>query len=597
MCGICGIIGQPDPSLLSQMSSRLSHRGPDDSGQYLGKEAALGFQRLSIIDLEGGHQPMKGCRPIHLVFNGEIYNYRELREQLSHHPFQSESDSEVILHLYEEKGEACVSDLEGMFSFAIWDEENQTLFCARDRFGKKPFVYWNSPDQFLFSSELDSLLSHPAIPRRMDREALGAYLTYMVVPSPLTMFEGVKKLPPGHTLTWNAQKDLQVKRYWEVPVKPVPFDRYQTESDLRQILTEAVRVRMHSDVPMGAFLSGGVDSSLVVGLMTELGQKVKTFSIGFEEKEFSELDHARVVSDRFGTDHQEFVVRPDAAELVPTLVERYGEPFADSSAIPMFLLAQMTGEHVKVALSGDGGDECFGGYLRYQAMEVISQLGWVPRPFMKVAASLFSRKTGRGERIGRLLRGGGGSPAQSYLDLVTLFTPEMKERLGVSSEWSDRILDPFGHVPDDLVNAAGYTDLMTYLPDDLLVKVDIASMANGLEVRSPFLDPRVVQFAFGIPGREKRSKSILKSAFGYLLPESILHRKKMGFGVPLAKWLREDLRDLLTETLLGKGAKERGVFQVGEVEKLLQEHLSGQRDHRDRLWILFMFELWADRFL
>lgn len=595
MCGICGIVGRPDPAILARMSSKLAHRGPDDSGEFLDDSAALGFRRLSVIDVEGGHQPMRGCRPLHLVFNGEIYNFRELRERLSDHPFRTRSDSEVILHLYEEKGEACVEDLEGMFSFAIWDEERRTLFAARDRFGKKPFVYWRSADQFVFSSELDSLLQHPGIPRTLDRNALGAYLTYLVVPAPMTMFEGIRKLPPGHCLSWDGT--LTIRRYWEARVEPAPFRRGETESRIRAALGEAVRKRMVADVPVGAFLSGGVDSSIVVALMAEAGRKVKTFSIGFPEEEFSELEHARVVADRFGTDHRELVVRPDAIEALPELVKRYGEPFADSSAIPTFLLSRMTREHVTVALSGDGGDECFGGYLRYRAVEMLTRLRRMPRPFLKVASLFFPHATERGERMRRLLHGGLRSPGELYLDLVTFFTPEMKSLLGVEEEWADRILEPFGRFPGDPVTAAGYTDLVTYLPDDLLVKVDIASMANGLEVRSPFLDPAVVDLAFRIPGREKRSKSVLKSAFADLLPPSILHRKKMGFGVPLARWLREDLRELMTDTLLGKAARERAVFRPEMVEILVREHLSGERDHRDRLWILLMFELWAERYL
>jgi asparagine synthase (glutamine-hydrolysing) len=349
-------------------------------------------------------------------------------------------------------------------------------------------------------------------------------------------------------------------------------------------------------VPIGAFLSGGIDSTIVCGLMAREGP-ARTYSIGFEEEKFSELPHAREAARAFGTDHHEFVVRADSAAVLPLLVERYGEPFGDSSAIPTWFVARETARHVKVALSGDGGDECFAGYLRHEAIARLSRLKRIPAAALKAAAWLFPETTLRGERIRRLLRTTAMPLPDLYLDLVTTFTPEMKAELGVDGEVRDRIAEPFSRVRGDPVTAAGYTDLLTYLPDDILVKVDIASMANGLEVRCPFLDPEVVDLAFRIPGPRKRGKAALKRAFRELLPAKIRRRGKMGFAVPLAEWLRGPLRSLMEDALLGREARERGVFAPGPVERWVREHLSGKRDHRDRLWLLLMFELWARKFL
>lgn len=581
MCGICGIVGSPDPAVLRRMRDRLAHRGPDDEGEYLSADAALGFRRLSIIDLEGGHQPMRGCRDLHLVFNGEIYNYRELRAKISH-PFRTNTDSEVILHLYEEKGPDCVRDLQGMFAFAIWDADHRTLFAARDRLGKKPFVYWTDGKTFAFASEIAALLE-AGMERRLDPDALSEYLTYLVVPEPRTMLQGIRKLSPAHTLTWNGS--LKVRRYWE----PAPSGDPER---VREVVTRAVKKRLVADVPIGAFLSGGIDSTIVAGLMAKEGP-TRTYSIGFREEKYSELPYAREAASRFGTEHHEFVVSAESEEVLPLLIERYGEPFGDSSMIPTYFVSRETAKHVKVALSGDGGDESFAGYLRHEAIAKLSKYRKIPAPVLSAAAALFPSSTGRGERIRRLLKSSKRPLAELYLDLVTFFTPEMKEELGIRGDASARILEPFARF-EDPVSAAGYTDLVTYLPDDILVKVDIASMANGLEVRCPFLDPEVVELGLAIPSKLKRGKAILKKAFADLLPPKIRSRKKMGFSIPLAEWLRGRWRGLLEDTLLGP---LRGPFQREAVGRLVREHLAGTRDHRDRLWLLLMFELWARRFL
>ncbi len=590
MCGITGIIGSPNRDLLLRMRDRLRHRGPDDEGVYLNGDAGLGFRRLSILDLETGRQPMRGCRPIWIVFNGEIYNHRELRSRLSSHPFRSRSDTEVLLHLYEEKGEECVRELQGMFAFAIWDEEKRTLFAARDRFGKKPFVYWADGSRFAFASEIAALLEHPEIPRRLDPEALAHYLAYMVVPAPRTMLREVRKLPPAHFLSWDGS--LRVRRYWEPSFRVVEADDY--EERVSAAVTGAVRRRLDADVPIGAFLSGGVDSTIVAGSMP---RGTATFSIGFEEEEFSELRFAREAARSFGANHHECTVRGQDASVLPELIERFGEPFGDSSAIPTFLLAKMAAEHVKVALSGDGGDECFGGYLRYEALARMSQLRRVPAGVLKFLSGFVSRATSRGERIGRLLGSLRRPLEELYADLVTCFPGDLRREIGVDGEVLGRIRDPFRRAGGDAVHAASSTDLVTYLPDDLLVKVDIASMANSLEVRCPFLDPEVVDLAMSIPTPLKRRKAILKSAFRDLLPPRIRRRGKMGFGVPLAQWLRGELRPLVEDALLGKSSRERGIFSPSTVERLVREHLTGSRDHRDRLWLLLVFEMWARRFL
>ncbi|MBI2901899.1 MAG: asparagine synthase (glutamine-hydrolyzing), partial [Planctomycetes bacterium] len=487
-------------------------------------------------------------------------------------------------------GPDCVRDLQGMFAFAIWDEEKRTLFAARDRLGKKPFVYWAGDGRFVFASEIAALLEHPAVPRRLDREALAHYLAWLVVPAPLTMLDGVRKLPPGHALTWDGR--LSVRRYWEPRVEIGEAEDY--EERIVAALTDAVRRRLVADVPVGAFLSGGIDSTIVAGLMP---RGSRTFSIGFEEEKFSELPYAREAARAFGSAHHEEVVRADSAAVLPELIERYGEPFGDSSAIPTYFVSKATARHVKVALSGDGGDECFAGYLRYEAMAHLARLRRVPEALLRFVSRLVPRATGRGERIGRLL-GASKRPIEDlYIDLVTVFPREMRAELGARGEVRARVAEPFLRAGADPVTAASFADLVTYLPDDLLVKVDIASMANGLEVRCPFLDPEVVDLAFRIPARLKRRKSVLKRAFRDLLPPAIRRRAKMGFAVPLAEWLRGPLRGLLEDALLGKTARERGIFPPAVVERLVREHLSGARDHRDRLWLLLVFELWARRFL
>ncbi len=584
MCGICGVIGGGGD--VRRMAPRLAHRGPDDEGYF---EDVLGFRRLSIIDLQGGAQPMKGCRDLWLVFNGEIYNYKELRARLNH-PFRTQSDSEVILHLYEEKGPGCVRELDGMFAFAIWDAGARTLFAARDRLGKKPFVYRHAGGSFVFASEMAAL----DVPRSVDRAALEHYLAFGYVPAPMTIFEGVRKLPPGHTRTFDGSA-VRVERYWEPRVEIVGDTEEAYAEKVTAALTEAVRKRLVADVPVGAFLSGGVDSSIVVGLMSGM-QRAKTFSIGFREKRFNELEFAGEVARRFGTEHREFEVRPSAVEVLPELVERHGEPFGDASCIPTYYVAKMTARHVKVALSGDGGDELFAGYRRHEAIARLARLKRWPAPLLAAGSvALRPWRTNYSERIGRMLAMSRAPLEDLYADLMSIFTRPMRRALGLGAEVEGYLKAPFAPHAGDPLTAAGYTDLVTYLPNDILAKVDIASMANSLEVRCPFLDTAVVELALKIPSSLRRGKGILKRAFRGLLPPSVLGRGKMGFGVPLAEWLRGELRPMLEEAVESLG--RRGFFEAREVRRLASEHLSGAADHRDRLWLLLVFELWCRRFL
>jgi len=569
------------------MTARLAHRGPDEEGVYDGK---LGFRRLSIIDLRGGSQPMKGCGELRLVFNGEIYNYRELRASLPGHAFRTQSDSEVILHLYEEKGAACVREFDGMFAFAIYDPERRTLFAARDRMGKKPFVYRHAGGRFQFASELAALDG----PRSIDRAALEHYLAFGYIPAPLTIYEGVRKLPPGHTLRFDGE-EVHVERYWEPAAEAAPETEEDYAEETRAALSRAVKKRLVADVPVGAFLSGGLDSSIVVGLMSSFGP-ARTFSISFREETWNEIAYAREAAARFKTEHREFEVTADAVSVLPLLVERFGEPFGDASAVPTYYVSRETSKHVKVALSGDGGDELFLGYRRYEAIARMASLQRWPAALLAAGAvALKPWRTNYGERVRRMLEMSRSPLGNLYADLVSIFTPPLRKALGLGARVEDFVAEPFGRRPGDAAARAGFADLGTYLANDILVKVDIASMANGLEVRCPFLDRDVVDLALRMPPALRRGKGVLRRAFGDLLPASILKRRKMGFGVPLTQWLRGGLRPLLEDAMSTLSA--RGLLESREIRRLSSEHLSGAADHRDRLWLLLVLELWARRFL
>ncbi|HEY0982326.1 asparagine synthase (glutamine-hydrolyzing) [Schlesneria sp.] len=644
MCGIAGGSWTQGAAPLSEqtlqrMTEALIHRGPDDAGVYFassngtqGGGAALGFRRLSIIDLSGGHQPMSNeDETVWIAFNGEVYNYRELKPQLEAlgHRFRTSSDTECIVHAYEQWGRDCVSHLRGMFAFAIWDDRRRTLFLARDRMGQKPLVYRLAGGQFTFASELKALLRVPGATREIDPRAVADFVTLQYVPHPRSIFRGYAKLSPAHWAEFHADTgELTVQRYWEAPfARPESAaaassvrerSREEWAADLRETLREAVRIRMRCDVPFGAFLSGGVDSTIIAGLMQQhVDRPIQTFSIGFSEKRFDERSYAREAAAHLGTDHHEFVVDPTSVEMLPKLTWHYDEPFADSSAIPTLYLSQLTRQQVTVALTGDGSDELFAGYDRYQAVDLAARVDSLPTPLRSLIASSFwqqvptsGQQKSRLRHLKRFLAGLSQTAQRRYTNWISifddsrraeLFSQDFRETLG-GYDGASFILDSYARCSEsDMVQRTCCVDAETYLPCDILTKVDIASMAFSLECRSPFLDHRVVELAARMPRKWKlqgrRGKQILISTFSELLPASIQTRRKMGFGVPLDYWFRNSLREYLTETLLDPRCLNRGYFDPAAVRRLLEEHMSGKWDHSPRLWLLLVFELWHQRFV
>ncbi len=625
MCGIVGIVrndtSDVDQALVARMCAAIRHRGPDEDGFYFDGAVGLGMRRLSIIDLKSGQQPIHNQdRTAWIVFNGEIYNYRELRQQLEDlgHTFYTNSDTEAIVHAYDQYGADCPKYLRGMFAFAIWDSRTRELFLARDRVGKKPLLYAQVNGQMIFGSEFSALLLHPDISRDIDAEALHHYLSFMCVPAPLTAYRAIRKLEPGHSLRWRAG-EIKIERYWQPDFsKKIEISEQEAGERTIEILRDAVKVRLMSEVPLGAFLSGGIDSSAVVALMSEESSTpVKTFSIGFEEQDFSELHHARRVAEHVGADHHEFIVRPDALEVLPLLVEHYGEPYADSSAIPTYYVARETRKHVTVALNGDGGGESFAGYERYAAMRLAERYHRIPallrETVVRQAIELIpssETKRSRIRDVKRFIQAASLPKVERYLRWVSVFDSEAKQDLytedfrqqtrGVSAAG---MLDPwFARANGSgIVDAALLTDIMTYLPNDLLVKVDIATMANSLEARSPFLDHHVIEFAASLPEQFKlrglTTKYLLKRMLKQLLPAENLDRRKMGFGVPIGHWLRGKLQPFLRETLLAEASLSRGLFRPEAVRRLVELHTRGERDHSHQLWTLLMLELWFQRFI
>lgn len=634
MCGITGAVWTAeqksiDADLLERMAGVLQHRGPDDSGSYISecsvREAAsgkpgvaLGFRRLSIIDVASSRQPISNeDGSVRVIFNGEIYNYAALRERLERagHVFRTRGDGETIVHLYEDVGVECFAHLNGMFAIAIWDARRRQLILARDRCGQKPLVYRRERDRLLFASELKSLLQVPGFPRDIDPTAVDHYLTYQYVPHPHTIFRGVEKLPPGHYAVYKDQQ-LTVQRYWN-PNFSATWQGSEAEAieQLRASLNSSVALRMQSDVPLGAFLSGGVDSSLIVALMQQYATRpVRTFSIGFPVKEYDETSYARRVARHLGTDHQEFQVTPNGLEILPKLIWHFDEPFADSSAIPTWYVSQLTREHVTVSLTGDGGDELFIGYPRYSATALGTQLDrlGILKPLLGAAcwqrlpsSARQKSKLRQFKRFSEALR---LSPLERYLDWTCIFNARRRGAL-YADGFMERLTEgnPVRFLQAtweslqarDQVTAVSLMDLQTYLPCDLMTKVDIASMAHSLECRQPFLDTGLVELAASFPLQWKfrggRGKRMLAKAFGDLLPASIWSRKKMGFGVPLDHWFRNELRDLTHDVLLGTRAADRGFFRQASVAELIRQHEHSEFDHAYRLWALLIFELWAQQ--
>lgn len=626
MCGIGGVYYFKkktivDQTLLKGMADAMSHRGPDGSGFYADSFVGLCHRRLSIIDLsKKAKQPMSNeDKTIWLVFNGEIYNFQELKNVLEAkgHHFVSNTDSEIIVHAYEEFGEACTEYLQGMFAFAVWDLKSKKFFLARDRVGKKPLFYYKDNDHFIFASELKSILLDTAVKREISHESISYYLSFGYIPAPISIFKGIKKIRPGHSLTIDNKGNIAIRQYWNIKLRPEHHSMDYFKKKILHELEEAVRIRMISDVPLGAFLSGGIDSSAVVAIMSKLSSEpIKTFSIGFDEPSFDETKHARRVAECFGTDHQEFIVQPDAIKILPKLVWHYDEPYSDSSALPSFYLAKMTKKHVTVALNGDGGDENFAGYDRYAANNMLRYYRWIPATIRNsifqisklIPESITQKNLCR--KIKRVVYASCLSKEKAYISFMQTFTDEQKNDLlsedmyaSVSGTDSSKILlNEFANIPKgNFTNQMLYCDIKRYLPDDLLVKMDIATMANSLEARSPFLDHKFMEFAATIPPCLKlhgfNKKYILKQALSPLLPKSILNRRKMGFGAPIGKWFRNDLKSFAADTLLSNSALRRGYFNSGYIRKILDQHNSGHIDNSYRIWNLLWLELWHNEYI
>lgn len=617
MCGICGIIahnrnGSVSEDVLRRMCAVMKHRGPDDEGVYIdnkGFSAGLGHRRLKIIDLtEAGRQPMANeDGSLWLVLNGEIYNYPQLRKDLKDkgHQFRSNTDAEVVLHLYEDFAENCLSYLRGMFAFAIWDEKQGKLFLARDRLGKKPLIYYYDSHHLCFASEFSALLASGLIDKSINFKAIDQYLTFGYVPAPATIYKGIFKMLPGHYAIFQKGK-LNIQKYWALDYShKIAISEKEAAQELIRHLKEAVKLRLVSDVPLGVFLSGGLDSSTVTALMSQLANKIKTFSIGFDESDFNELEYARTIARRFSTDHREFMVEPKALEVLPLLVERYGEPYADSSAIPTYYVAKETKKYVTVALNGDGGDESFAGYDRYQAMVLAHSYNRLPAFFRdglrRASISLVPNGLNFKKRRKRLRRFFENASLPFYsrycrwvciindIEKNKLYSERFKNQLnnGKPADW----LRDYPNLSSDmeLVDRLMAIDIKTNLANDLLVKMDIASMANSLETRSPFLDHKLMEFVAKLPAKYKLKtfvkKYILKKAIKDFIPKENLHRRKMGFAVPVGEWFRADLKDFLCD------------IKPGAIKNMVEHHLKKRADYTFQLWALLMLELWHRRFI
>ncbi len=629
MCGICGIFnfGKNSPveeTQIKKMCNVMIHRGPDDEGIFIEKNIGIGMRRLSIIDLETGHQPIfNEDKSICIVLNGEIYNFQELRFNLEKigHNFHTKTDVETVVHLYEDYQEKCVEHLRGMFAFAIWDKKNQKLFLARDRLGKKPLFYTIIDGSLIFSSEMKSILEILNTTPEIDIEAIDLYLTYQYIPGPGTIFKSIKRLQPAHTLICNKTGNIKIERYWDINfTNKTKLSFSEASQKIKEILIESTKLRLISDVPLGAFLSGGHDSTIIVGLMSQLQDRpVKTFSIGFEDQDFSELKYAKIVAKRFNTEHNEFVVKPQFIEILPKIIWHYDQPFADTSALPSYYVANITKKYVTVALNGDGGDENFAGYLRYKALKGSKYFSLpfqiLGKEFTEKFSSLVphtetSKPKSKFRYMYRLMSALAEPPQtrnvlwHCFFDNKTkyrIYSENTKALLNQKNAY-DYLEKTFLNAPaDDILDKAFYTDIMTYLPECLLVKMDIACMANSLEARSPFLDHNLIEFTATLPSNWKlhhfTTKYILKETFKDIIPEEILTRGKQGFGTPVGKWFKEELKNYIKEILLEPRSIKRGYFEPSQLKELIDEHITGKNDHGYKLWALLVLELWHRIFI
>jgi len=616
MCGINGILGRgADRETVRSMNKALHHRGPDQEGLYIDSGIALSHKRLSIIDLsKNGRQPME-YRGLYIVYNGEVYNYRELRDELGG-DFQSESDTEVILHMYHKHGPACLERLRGMFAFAIWDSNKKELFIARDRLGKKPLFYYQDKDRLIFSSEIKGILQCPGIKRAANHRAISHYLSFLAIPGSQTAFHGIRRLAPGNYMVANEKREISVKQYWDVDFREGDKPREYYIKKVRELLDESVKMRMVSDVPLGAFLSGGIDSSAVVALMANSSDEpIKTFTARFGEASFDESRYAQMVADRYETAHTVLDVEPDAIDALPKLVQAYDEPFADSSAIPSYYICREARKHVTVALNGDGGDESFVGYPKYVAEKASNLINFIPKPMVNSVSALASRlpestsATSKTRILKRFLATTSLPANKRYFNWIQIFDDQMKDELFTENmrlqNEGNRSLSVINHymqkVQGSMYNKQLYTDIKLYLASDLLVKMDRASMMSSLEARSPFLDHRLVEFCATIPFAMKMrglgTKSLLKNSVRDLLPRQVLNKRKQGFSIPLGSWLKDELKGYSEELLCSREFINRGLFEQKKVEKMLEQHRMGQVDHGHRIYALMMLELWHREFI
>ncbi len=636
MCGICGTVkhegGSPvSRPLLSAMCATIEHRGPDDEGIFIANNVGLGSRRLSIIDIEGGHQPLSNeDGSVWVAHNGEIYNFPDLRKELVSrgHTFKTRTDTETIVHSYEEWGEQCFQRFRGMFAFALWDDRRKRLLAVRDRMGIKPLYYTlieNKEKTLVFGSELKAILAHPEVERALEPLAADLYLTLEYIPEPFSAFKNIYKLPAATFLIYE-QGEIRLEKYWDVsedkekesPDKIRSVNLASLQDDLYECLKESVKARLISDVPLGAFLSGGIDSSAIVGLMHELGvSPIRTFSIGFEDATYNELEHARRISQKFNTDHEEFILKPKALELTEKLVHHLDEPFGDFSIFPTYLVSKMARQHVKVILSGDGGDELFAGYEHYQAQK-LSRLPLVsflsqPIPVLLRKIPPSSKKKGLWNKMRRYAQGFEHPQDLRHVRWMMFLNQKEREDL-YSSDFLRELggVKAFHTIPPfdklllqldrfDDISGELYLDLKSYLVDDILVKVDRMSMATSLETRVPLIDHEVVQFAFRIPGKLKlkgmTTKWIFKKTMERLLPTQNIYRSKEGFSIPIKHWLRNELKELLLHYLSEKRIADAGLFNYSAIQHKIAAHMDGRENYSHQLWALLVFEIWRERFL
>ncbi|HOK41260.1 MAG TPA: asparagine synthase (glutamine-hydrolyzing) [bacterium] len=623
MCGICGVYSKSEKiniELFKRMTNELEHRGPDEFGFYFDDKIALGHRRLSIIDLSTGKQPMHNeDESIYIVYNGEFYNFQDYISflQNKNHILKTKSDTEIILHLYEEYGIKVLEKIRGMFSFAIWDKNQDLIFLARDRIGKKPLYYTFQNDKFYFASELKALVKDPSVKREISNQSIDLYLTYQYIPAPYTIYKDIYKLGPAEYILVKNGKLIKKERYWE-NYKGTNYNiKYEeAKEQLKELLFESVKLRLISDVPIGAFLSGGIDSSIITAIMAKISNKqIKTFSIGFEEADYNEIEYARLVAKKYNTDHKEFIVKPDAIQMIDKLAYFYNEPYADSSALPTYYVSKMTSQFVKVALNGDGGDELFAGYYRYSAIKFLNLINknFLLKPLVKVAASVIPKSGFNNRRIIQIrnfLKRINLPEFDAIRTLMLYFDDETRNRIysdefkkSISYEQNYNFLksafDKFQNA-NNIVQQIMLMDQITYLPDCLLVKVDIATMMNSLEGRAPILDYKVIEFANSLPNDFKLKgfdrKYIFRDTFKDLLPPEIFERGKMGFGVPLFHWFRNELKDLAYDVILNGHFIKNNYFKKEEVKKILDAHINKTENNAFKIWTLLMLEKWYEAY-